>query len=532
MTPRKTYSATSFKEAASQGNQSTQFCNRIGCSGRLKFNQNARIGISDESKCSKPSFHTSSGNEVTGKSSRSNSVVTNAQRSCLDSRRKMFPQVTSDPSGSSLSTESETPGVVSSPSNLNRYRSVSMTSSREVNMTEAGSSSASTSVVPQKTFRYKSGLRNQSTSAASPVPSASKSSALEPFNRINGSRYGLRNLRCNSISDAIPPSCSQLESESVRKNVIKKRSSEGESSSSNRGRKNTASPNIDRHTSPTTTDVSTSDSAYSSSAPVDDSSGSSSTRNRRSTNVNARMSFSSRQDGRNRSSIREPAVSFSRNDYEIPLNVSDGRSSQQFSVSGSRSHRRSSNNSENSSSRTSFASAESGSTHLMNRDVLRRFNMDGIAEILLALERIEQDDELTHEQILALETSLFLSGLNLYDQHRDMRLDIDNMSYEELLALEERMGSVSTALSEEALSKCLMRSTYPSKVELTGLGEDGDDIKCSICQEEYVTGDEIGNLVECRHGYHATCINQWLQQKNWCPVCKASAAPSQSSSSL
>lgn len=34
------------------------------------------------------------------------------------------------------------------------------------------------------------------------------------------------------------------------------------------------------------------------------------------------------------------------------------------------------------------------------------------------------------QQILALETSLFLSGLNLYDQHRDMRLDIDNMSYE------------------------------------------------------------------------------------------------------
>lgn len=34
------------------------------------------------------------------------------------------------------------------------------------------------------------------------------------------------------------------------------------------------------------------------------------------------------------------------------------------------------------------------------------------------------------QQILALETRLFLSSLNLYDQHRDMRLDIDNMSYE------------------------------------------------------------------------------------------------------
>lgn len=524
VTPRKAYSATAFKEAATEGNQSAQFCNRIGCSGRIKFSQNARTGISDTSKYSKPSFRSSSGNEVTGKSSRINYNVTAAKRSCLNSKRKVSSQVTSIPLESSLSTESEAPRVVSSLSNPSGYQLESMTTSREVNMTEAGSSNASTSAGPRKIFRSKSGLRNQSTSPASPVPSASKSSALGPFNRINGSRYGLRNLRCNSISDAIPPSCSQLESESVRKNFIKKRSSEGESSSSCRGRKNTASSKIDRHNSPTTTGVSVSDSAYSSSASVEDNIGSSSTWNRRAMNVNARMRF--RQDGRNSSSAREPATSFSRNDYEMPLNVGDGSSLQQFSVTGSRSHRRSSNNSDNSSSRTPFA-AESGSTHIMNHDVLRRINMDGIAEVLLALERIEQDEEWTHEQILALETSLFLSGLNLYDQHREMRLDIDNMSYEELLALEERMGTVSTALSEEAVSKCLMRSIYeatPSQVEITGSDEDGDDTKCSICQEEYAAGDEIGNLVECQHGFHATCINQWLQVKNWCPICKASAA--------
>lgn len=29
-----------------------------------------------------------------------------------------------------------------------------------------------------------------------------------------------------------------------------------------------------------------------------------------------------------------------------------------------------------------------------------------------------------------METGLLLGGLSFYDQHRDMRLDIDNMSYE------------------------------------------------------------------------------------------------------
>ncbi|KAL1552609.1 putative E3 ubiquitin-protein ligase HIP1 [Salvia divinorum] len=525
-TPRKNYSGTTFKESATQGGQSAQFCNRTGCSGRVKFGQNARIEVSDTSKYSNSSFRSSSRYEVTGKTSRSNSTLTNEKRPCLDSKRKVT-QVRPDPSGSSLSTETETQGIVSTRSNIRGYQPESITKSKEVNMTEPGSSSASTSVGPQSTCRSKSRLRNQSTSPASSVPSTSRSSALGPFNRINGSRYGLQNLRCNSTSDAIPPSCSQPESASVRKNFIKKRSSEGDTSSSSRGRSNTASSNVDRHTSPTTSGISISDSAHSASASVEDSSGSSSTWNRRSMHVNARMRFSSRQEGRNGSSVREPTVSFSRNDYETPFDVGDEVTSQHFSVSGSRSLR------DNSSSRTSFASAESGLSHLLNHDVLHRFNMDGIAEVLMALERIEQDEDWTDEQILALETRLFLSSLNLnlYDQHRDMRLDIDNMSYEELLALEERMGTVSTALSEEALSKCLRRSVYEpttSKVEST---ESGDDIKCSICQDEYAPGDEIGCLVECQHGYHATCINQWLQVKNWCPICKASAAQSQAPSS-
>ncbi|EPS65197.1 hypothetical protein M569_09581 [Genlisea aurea] len=65
--------------------------------------------------------------------------------------------------------------------------------------------------------------------------------------------------------------------------------------------------------------------------------------------------------------------------------------------------------------------------------MFRLDDIGGATEILLALERIEQDEDLTHEQVVALEMSLFLTGLSLYDQYRDMRLDIDHMSYEVLL---------------------------------------------------------------------------------------------------
>jgi hypothetical protein len=144
--------------------------------------------------------------------------------------------------------------------------------------------------------------------------------------------------------------------------------------------------------------------------------------------------------------------------------------------------------------------------------------------VLLALQRSEQQAELAYEQLLVLETNLFLGAFASHDRHRDMRMDIDNMSYEELLALEERIGSVSTALSDEQFAKCLRRSIYCPVA--TGVNKSViDDIKCSICQEEYKEGEEIGQL-PCEHRYHVCCIGQWLRQKNWCPVCKASAVPS------
>lgn len=47
------------------------------------------------------------------------------------------------------------------------------------------------------------------------------------------------------------------------------------------------------------------------------------------------------------------------------------------------------------------------------------------------------------------------------------------------------MGSVSTALSEEALSKYIRKSIYqamPSEIGQFGSSENEDEVKCAICQ--------------------------------------------------
>lgn len=111
---------------------------------------------------------------------------------------------------------------------------------------------------------------------------------------------------------------------------------------------------------------------------------------------------------------------------------------------------------------------------------------------------------------------MYASSRNLFDQYGDLRLDIDNMGYEELLALGERIGNVSTGLSEDMVSKCLMEAQNSS----TQSDEEGT---CCICLEEYGNGEEVGRLKKCGHNYHVSCIRKWLSLKNACPICKVSA---------
>ncbi|GMI80021.1 hypothetical protein like AT2G37150 [Hibiscus trionum] len=136
--------------------------------------------------------------------------------------------------------------------------------------------------------------------------------------------------------------------------------------------------------------------------------------------------------------------------------------------------------------------------------------------------RSPADDVAFHERFssegfIIVDRSAFPGSRNMFDQHRDMRLDIDNMSYEELLALGERIGNVNTGLTEDSVSKCLTETIYCSSDRIQ------DESSCVICLEEYKDMDEVGELKTCRHDYHVSCIKKWLSMKNTCPICKASA---------
>lgn len=140
-----------------------------------------------------------------------------------------------------------------------------------------------------------------------------------------------------------------------------------------------------------------------------------------------------------------------------------------------------------------------------------------VSEIRNVLGLMRRGENLRFEDVMILDQSMFFGVADGHDRHRDMRLDVDNMSYEELLALEERIGNVSTGLSEEIIINQLRQQKY--SIAVCSLLEAEP---CCICQEEYNDGDDLGTL-ECGHNFHADCIKQWLMHKNLCPICKTTA---------
>ncbi|GFP83932.1 E3 ubiquitin-protein ligase mbr2 [Phtheirospermum japonicum] len=120
-----------------------------------------------------------------------------------------------------------------------------------------------------------------------------------------------------------------------------------------------------------------------------------------------------------------------------------------------------------------------------------------MSEIRHVLDLMRRGEGLRFEDVMILDHSVLFGMADIHDRHRDMRLDVDNMSYEELLALEERIGNVCTGLNEETIMSRLKQHKYIK----TGTENEAETEPCSICREEYTDGENLGTL-ECGHDFH------------------------------
>lgn len=138
------------------------------------------------------------------------------------------------------------------------------------------------------------------------------------------------------------------------------------------------------------------------------------------------------------------------------------------------------------------------------------------ARVIVAVKKENQElrVQLAQTQRLVAENEEMLLAMQLSSLEASSSdgnpVDIDHMSYERLLALEEEMGSVSTGLSPQSLASLQYRE----------VGDLGEVQKCSVCMEDLAKEQVAVRLPLCGHVYHQPCVEQWLTVKNCCPVCR------------
>ncbi|KAI8815784.1 uncharacterized protein EV422DRAFT_572484 [Fimicolochytrium jonesii] len=118
-------------------------------------------------------------------------------------------------------------------------------------------------------------------------------------------------------------------------------------------------------------------------------------------------------------------------------------------------------------------------------------------------------------------------------QHAENYMDDDELDYERLLALGDRLGDVKPkglpAATIASLPTCTFQpsstSSRKGKTSTAAAASvvylSGEDAKCTVCLMEYDAGEEIKGT-PCMHWFHGECLDQWLKNNNSCPICRTS----------
>lgn len=77
--------------------------------------------------------------------------------------------------------------------------------------------------------------------------------------------------------------------------------------------------------------------------------------------------------------------------------------------------------------------------------------------------------------------------------------------------------------------KCLVPTLNIDSLPKHSFAEDEENTGCGVCQDEFVNGQTLITLLPCGHKFHenkkdcleTTCILNWLETHNVCPLCKS-----------
>jgi len=90
--------------------------------------------------------------------------------------------------------------------------------------------------------------------------------------------------------------------------------------------------------------------------------------------------------------------------------------------------------------------------------------------------------------------------------------DDELMSYEELLELLQRVGSVTVGLDPQTFAALQL-------IAFEKQDDEGDGERCIVCLEDYEDGEIVLQL-PCSHIFHGHCATEWFKRSKICPLCR------------
>jgi hypothetical protein len=153
-----------------------------------------------------------------------------------------------------------------------------------------------------------------------------------------------------------------------------------------------------------------------------------------------------------------------------------------------------------------------------------------MAEEAMAVSYAMSVDYLRHNQDQFSEEDLAALQAAMAEEEVEVEVeadDGDDMSYELMLRLGERLGDVkSERWARVAQEKIAALPTLRFDPETVRGKDDNDcDVKCLVCQFSYEKDDVLRRL-PCEHCFHAACVDQWLKSKDCCPYCRTTIVKS------
>ncbi|XP_051151487.1 brassinosteroid-responsive RING protein 1-like [Andrographis paniculata] len=87
-------------------------------------------------------------------------------------------------------------------------------------------------------------------------------------------------------------------------------------------------------------------------------------------------------------------------------------------------------------------------------------------------------------------------------------------------------GAESASPEPRSVSAALIRELLPV-VKFADLGDDVEPPEsCAVCLYEFAAEDEIRRLANCRHIFHRSCVDRWMDHdQKTCPLCRTHFIP-------